>query len=287
MSLANEKFVENEGKPYCSADYLALFGLKCVVCGEYIKGPYIEDFWKEIFCSRHVQELPACFNCDRPISKLLTNGGVDYGDGRFCCNICKPKIIGEAEVNRRVMPRLIAFFQDYRLPLTKLIQGVPVRIVSSREMAKYVEGDALHPTTGLIRKLVITEGRPSAPSRGPAATNPPGLNPRKKIQEILILNGLTEINATAVLAHEVGHAYVFAHDFPELPTVVEEGMAELFKFLWLRSRKGPDVAFYLHCMEKNESPIYGEGYNRARKYMFDKGFWALLNFVKTNARFPP
>jgi len=285
-ALANEKFVEKEGKPYCTADYLKLFGLKCSVCGQYIDGPYIEDFWKDTFCSKHLKEFPSCFNCERPISPMLTKGGVDFGDGRFCCNVCKPKIIGEAEINRRVLPRLVAFFENYRLPLTSLIQGVPVRVVSSREMTKYSQGDSLHPVTGLIRKLVISEGRPATASQGRPSPDAPGRNPLKKIQEILVLNGLTEIGATAVLAHEVGHAYMFAHDFAELPPVVEEGMAELFAFLWLRSRKGPEVAFYLHRMEENESPIYGEGYKHARQYMFDNGFWKLLDYVKKNARFP-
>jgi hypothetical protein len=244
----------------------------------------VRNYWNDILCEQHLQELPSCFNCERPICTALTNGGIDLGDGRFCCNLCKPKVIGEAEINRRVLPRLVAFFRNYGLPLTSLIQGVPVRVVNLREMGRFAEGDTLHPTTGLIRKVVITGTSPT--KTGNMGANIMNRNPSKQIQEILLLSGLTEINTTAVLAHEIGHAYIFAHDFPELPPVVEEGMAEIFSFLWMRSRKGPEVEFYLYRMEHNESPIYGEGFKRARTFMADKGFFVLLNYVRTHSRFP-
>jgi hypothetical protein len=141
-------------------------------------------------------------------------------------------------------------------------------------MAKQAEADSLHPVTGLIKKVVRIETQGTRQIQ------------TKRIQEILLLKGLTEIAASGVLAHEVGHAYMFAHDFPTLLPLVEEGMAEIFSFLWLRSRKGPEVAYRLAMIEANDSPIYGVGYKTARRYMSEKGFWALLNYVKEHARFP-
>nr|MDO8112200.1 protein DA1 [Candidatus Sigynarchaeota archaeon] len=278
-SLSDVVFIEKDDQPYCQADFLALFGIKCSVCGNYIDGTYVKNFWNDTYCTRHAGELPACFNCGRPVSALLTRGGVDFGDGRVCCNICKPKIIGEQEVNQRVLPRLVEFFKYYELPLTDLISGVPVHLVNAREISQQIKGDSLHPVTGLIRKIIVTQ---DIIRNGVVV----GQQQAKKIKEILALNGLTEINVTGVIAHEIGHAYMFAHDFPDMPPVVEEGMAELFAFLWLKSRKGPEVAYQLYKLENNDSEIYGAGYKRAREYMGDKGFWALLNYVKKNAKFP-
>jgi hypothetical protein len=273
-SLANEPFFEKDGKVYCQLDYKNLVGVKCAVCGKTIEGIYLKNYWNDVYCARHQKDLPACSNCGRPVSNLLTKGGVDFGDGRFCCNLCVPKIIGEREVNERVLPRLVEFFKGYELPLTDLVEGVPVRLVDAREMAKHAGSDSLHPVTGLIKKVVMVQTRGTKQFQV------------KRIQEILLLTGLTEIAASGVLAHEVGHAYMFAHDFPTLPPVVEEGMAEIFSFLWLRSRKGPEVAYRLDTIEANDSPVYGEGYKTARRFMADKGFWALLNYVKEHGRFP-
>lgn len=273
-SLASKPFFEKDGKPYCELDYKNLVGTKCSVCGRIIEGTYFKNYWGDVYCPRHQKDLPACFNCNRPVSTLLTKGGVDLGDGRSCCNLCVPKIIGEREVNERVMPRIVEFFKGYELPLTDLVEGVHVRLIDAREMAKHAGGDSMHPVTGLIKKVVITQTRGAQQLQV------------KRIQEILLLNGMTEIAASGVLAHEIGHAYMFAHDFPAMPAVVEEGMAEIFSFLWLRSRKGPEVAFRLDLFDANDSPIYGEGYKTARRYMAEKGFWALLTYVKKNARFP-
>ncbi|MBN2151833.1 MAG: protein DA1 [Candidatus Lokiarchaeota archaeon] len=273
-SLVNVPFFERGGKIYCELDYKNMVGVKCAVCGKVIEGKYLKNYWNDVYCARHQDELPLCSNCGRPISTLLTRGGVDFGDGRYCCNICTPKILGEREVNERVLPRLVEFYKNYELPLTDLVRGVPVHLVDAREMARQAQGDSLHPVTGLIKKVVKIE------TRGTRQTQ------SKRIQEILILKGLTEIAASGVLAHEIGHAYMFAHDFPPLPPIVEEGMAEIFSFLWLRSRKGPEVAFRLNLIEINDNPIYGEGYQTARRYMSERGFWALLDYVKEHAQFP-
>jgi hypothetical protein len=274
-SLVNTAFFEKDGKLYCQLDYKNLVGTKCTVCGDVIEGTFLKNYWNDVYCARHQKDLPSCSNCGRPISSLLTKGGVDFGDGRYCCNICTPKIIGEREVNERVLPRLVEFYNSYKLPLTDLVRGVTVHLVDTREMTKQAQGDPLHPVTGLIKKVVMVETRGTVQVK------------LKRIQEILLLRGLTEIAASGVLAHEVGHAYMFAHDFPTLPPIVEEGMAELFSFLWLRSRKGPEVAYRLDLIDANDNPIYGEGFKTARRYMAEKGFWALLNYVKQYARFPP
>ena len=42
----------------------------------------------------------------------------------------------------------------------------------------------------------------------------------------------------AVLAHEYGHAYLFMRRFPSLPLVTEEGLCELFAWLWLGGGDG-------------------------------------------------
>ncbi|MHA1370125.1 MAG: protein DA1 [Promethearchaeota archaeon] len=283
----NNIFYVKDGKPYCKQDYDRLFRKKCSICGRYIEGYYLVNFWGDTYCQIHEKNLHPCFNCGRLISKKLTNGGVRYADGRYCCNLCRPKVINEDEVNRRVFPRIISLFNEYDLKMTSLIEGVRVWLVDLHEIRRHVSkrgkssDDEI--TTGVIRKSVKIETQ-NVYKNGRFV----GVQQveKKKIHAILVLYGLTEIFVSGVIAHELGHAFMFMHDFPELPSLVEEGMAEIFAFLWYRSRRGPEVDYRLHLMNSNTNPIYGSGFKAARKYMSRRGFWALLNHVKRHGRFP-
>jgi hypothetical protein len=66
----------------------------------------------------------------------------------------------------------------------------------------------------------------------------------------------------AVLAHEMGHAWLAAcpggRDRSE-----EEGMCELVASWWLRERGGPLAAHLLDLMDTRPDPVYGDGYRRA------------------------
>lgn len=257
----------------------------CVICGKPISGTYVMNYWKDVYCHVHVDQLPTCFNCGRPLGKMLTNGGVKYKDGRHCCNLCRPKVIGEDEVNVRVLPRIVSLFNTYDLQITSMMDGVRAWLVDVGEIKRHMsrkKGINDYPT-GVIRKSVKVEERTT--TRGGEVVNTTRVE-KKKIHSILVLEGLTEIYLSGVLAHEIGHAYMFMHDFPELPLKVEEGMAELFSFLWLRSRKGPEVNYRLYLMEKNDDPVYGAGFKKAREVMARHGIWKLLAHVKKAGNFP-
>lgn len=104
---------------------------------------------------------------------------------------------------------------------------------------------------------------------------------------IYVLDGLPRVHTAMLFAHEIGHAWLFLHEFPDLPLVVEEGLCELWASRWLAAPAVKDklAQFLLQQMEKNTDPVYGDGYRAARKALRHLTFPGLLEFVLRNRSF--
>jgi paxillin len=152
----------------------------------------------------------------------------------------------------------------------------------------------------------------SAPRRSPATTRRvaetalarPDVSVRERrfIKDVLLLRGMSRTATGATLAHEYGHCYLFARAFPSLPLKVEEGVCELFAWLWLggglsvpaatrATVNGADEAQNARRrarMEKRQDPVYGEGFRDAKKALERCGgnLWTLLEYVRANAALP-
>ena len=78
-----------------------------------------------------------------------------------------------------------------------------------------------------------------SPTRSVAATARPDVSDvsdvreSRRIEDVLLLRGMSRTATGATLAHEFGHCYLFARAFPALPLKTEEGVCELFAWLWL------------------------------------------------------
>ena len=73
----------------------------------------------------------------------------------------------------------------------------------------------------------------------------------------------------AVLAHELGHVLLFVDPRTLQPTsstptddVVAEGFCEVLSALWLESQAGEMAAALRKRMDRNNVPVYGEGFRR-------------------------
>lgn len=65
--LERRSYYEREGHAYCEDCYNKLFGVRCALCGAYVKGSYIAGGWGNTYCARHEGEVSRCFSCGRPI----------------------------------------------------------------------------------------------------------------------------------------------------------------------------------------------------------------------------
>ena len=80
---------------------------------------------------------------------------------------------------------------------------------------------------------------PAPPSHAVVAAQLARSHPDVSVDEKRILKGVVALKGMstdalgAVLAHEYGHCYLFMRKFPLLPLAMEEGVCELFAWLWL------------------------------------------------------
>ena len=124
----------------------------------------------------------------------------------------------------------------------------------------------------------------------------------RRIEDVLLLRGMSRTATGATLAHEFGHCYLFARAFPALPLKTEEGVCELFAWLWLggglsvpaATRATLNGAYEAQNarrrarMERRRDPVYGDGFRDAKKALERCGgnLWTLLEHVRANAALP-
>lgn len=268
--IKDRSFQEQDGTPFHVACWTQHHAPRCDLCGDVRTREYIKDAWGNQYCAHHQKKCPPCFACGRLVSKGLTCGGQKYPDGRHVCALCfgsavfdQPKAQQLFEEMRHELERMGFAFNDAPLPF---------RLVSKKELEKNSK-----------RK------RKSRPALGTAKSTVMTRNKRvvsRKLDEIIIMNGLSEDLFRLVAAHELCHAWLLLKGFPILPDRVEEGLCTLVESLWLQQQRDQGSAIRLKSLQENPDPIYGNGYRAARAALGKMSLAKLLAHVHKNGRFP-
>ena len=267
--LGQNRYFEKDDKVYCETHYWQKFGKRCAIGGEILKGAYQINAWGDTYCAEHSAGLAECYSCHRFICERLTRGGVRYDDGHSICNRCRQTAIDTAAQGqpalmqvRRALARLGLEIGPAETPL-RLVDQQELNRRSTKSYSKQPTGMACHHT--LTRNGQIVE---------------------RQVEAILILSGLPREHFTAVAAHELMHIYLFMNAFPDLEPVVEEGLCELAEYLWLKQQNTPEAAYRLGLMDKNENPVYGQGFQLARRSLEKMHLLPMLDYVRKWSRFP-
>ena len=264
--FGRSKFLTRDDQPYCETCYHQKFSPQCTVCRLPIRDSYIESYWGEKYCSRHKEELDACFSCARPICQHLTEGGVRYQDGRTMCNLCRSTAVDQIEVGRQVLTQVK---RDLEALGFDLGGGIPsLGLVGKKELVKETGSPLVN---GRTRTSVRTQGEQVV---------------ERAVEEIVILYGLPRVHFAAVAAHEFGHVWLFQQEFPQLEPVIEEGLCELFAYLWLQRQRHPEADFQIHQKRESDDPVYGAGFHLALRNLKDRSLPELLEYVRQHRRFP-
>lgn len=267
--IGQRRHFEKDGKTYCEDHYWQQFGKRCAIGDEYLKGEYVVNAWGDAYCHGHASGLPACYSCQRVICQRLTGGGVRYGDGRAVCSRCRRTAIDSNAQGQPVLAQVRRTLARVGLDLGSV--ETPLLLVDQEEMNRHAAKLHSRQPSGLASH---------------AATTRNGVVVERTVTAIMILHGLPQEHFSKIAAHELGHSYLFMHGFPELPPLVEEGLCELAAYLWLRQQNTPEAAFRLRLMEKDDDPIYGQGYRAARRGLDRMALSALLENVRRRCRFP-
>lgn len=120
------------------------------------------------------------------------------------------------------------------------------------------------------------------------------------IEAVTIRPGLSAISTAQILAHEYTHCWLWLQGFPPLDTRLEEGLCELFSYLYLLSRlrgEAPAHAALSHdvealqdqiaSIEANAHPDYGGGFRDCVAALRGRSLHSLLGHVRAHSRLPP
>eukprot|EP00658_Telonema_sp_P-2_P033334 TRINITY_DN24489_c0_g1_i1.p1 TRINITY_DN24489_c0_g1~~TRINITY_DN24489_c0_g1_i1.p1 ORF type:complete len:420 (+),score=79.40 TRINITY_DN24489_c0_g1_i1:81-1340(+) len=280
---AEQGFYHHEEKVYCQRDYEANFTPVCGICGVRTGRSYSTNFWGDVYCTKHQKEMPNCFSCGRLVA--TKQGCIDYADGRSSCELCAQTAIMNPDEARQIMLQVADVLGELGIPVEE-VDMLEVQLGDRHTLKSALQqyrqrtvgkGCVHEPkeALGLTAKVLVTKGGGFFRSE-------------RSIDHVSVLQGLPAHHMGSVFAHELGHVYLWMNGFPELSSSVEEGICELFKWLWLQAVP-PDstTTFLMEAMTKNKDKIYGGGF-RAARASFEKmaSLQEFLEAVRSRGKLP-
>jgi len=267
--IHGQSFYEHEGQVYCEAHYWQRFGKRCAIGGEIMRDKWVINGWGDAYCEHHSAGAPACYSCHRPICSGLTGGGVRYSDGRTVCNRCRNTAVDKSPAGQPILGQVRAGLARAGLDLGSA--RTPLRLVDQAELTRLSTKRYTKQPAGMACHESLTQN---------------GQVIERTVKEILVLHGLPAEHFAAIAAHELTHSYLFLHAFPELVPAVEEGLCELGAYLWLKQQGTVEAAYRIKLMMESDDPIYGRGFQAARRGLEQVGIARILDYAFQRRRFP-
>lgn len=238
--------------------------LLCAVCGAPPVGMIHIDAWGNRTCAKHAHELKRCNACQRMICQRLTGGGLKHPDGRYVCNLCRQTAIDSKEQAKPYVEACAAWLYDRGFRFENLALKIEL-----------VEAHVLNPgytgANGLIQGQIMKVWQ----SFG-----------QRFVKGVKVLNGLPSQLMQGVFIHELGHAWLFLEGIDSLPLEVEEGFCEVLAYLFHRETDTEESRVYMQMIEKNPSPVYGEGFRKMRDAIRKHKFEVVLHHLQIHKSLP-
>lgn len=264
------RFFAHAGKAYCEPHYQLLFAEKCTRCGAPLTGRYFEDLWGNKYCSSHRRE-PRCSSCSRFIGSPEAPKGVKYADGRVMCSACQKTAVDDAAVAARLVGDVKALLARHGFTFDPRAR-LPITLAGQKDLHRALQKRSRGVTTAGVTQTNVNTVL--------------GVEHSREVKMIQVLYGLPYEHLGAVLAHELGHAWLFLNRYPKLDPYVEEGICEWISSQWLQSCGTEMARFRLLVMEKNPSRVYGRGYRALKKQMARRSPAEVLQYVKRHGALP-
>ncbi|MGV3522901.1 MAG: protein DA1 [Candidatus Sericytochromatia bacterium] len=234
----------------------------CAICQQPLKGKYLFDPWGHKAHVKHGgQRTLSCGVCARLVSQATSQGGIQYGDGRVVCGICRLTEVTEttaiAQIKTYVLAQLRSVGFDY----------IPDYIA-----VNLADQHTLNQRLGAGR---------SANSHGYTKTIEKRVNGQlTREHSIFILHGLPRLVFSGVLAHELLHVWLNDRGIHHWPEREIEGFCNLGTALVYQNDDTPLAQVLLKRMEDDPSPVYGEGFRRQRARLQQLGWLAMIQAMQ-------
>jgi len=240
-----------------------------------VNGKFERNQQGQVMCAAHRDEgTCVCLDC----GIFLTYGkGVEMDVGTMCMPCAKSAVCDDA--------RAVKLLEEVRSALQRF--GISTQ--DKRIICKVADSSKLHRAAAKRQHTHTHQARLLGITRTKMVKHSDG-QVQRFLKGILVQEGLSAELAANVIAHEYGHCYLFIHRFPALPPHVEEGVCELFAWLWMQTRPAsPSLDRRRQNMRENQDATYGGGF-RAALGALDKHFNGrledLLSHVSKNRSFP-
>ncbi|XP_020866403.1 protein DA1-related 6 isoform X2 [Arabidopsis lyrata subsp. lyrata] len=275
----------------------------CYVCKDIIistaqRIEYNEHpFWLEKYCACHdFDGTPKCCSCER-LEPKETNY-VIIGDGRWICLECNESSIRDTYECQPLHFEIREFFKGLNMEIEKQF---PLVLVEKQALNTAEEEDKIgHHHEVSTRGCCFSEEVsriPKMQSNNMLIEEIETVRPvgESKIISVMILYGLPRLVTGSILAHEMMHAWLRINGYRDLEPDVEEGLCQVVAHMWLESQTYAStngaaasssasssshmrvnttnepmfeeklVEFCKKHIEKDDSPLYGLGFNRVHE----------------------
>lgn len=261
-------YSEYQGKVYhndCFRDHVAL---RCALCDAMITGEYLQDFWGNAYCQRHDDAAPMCDSCGRFISDDLTGGGVRYDDGRFVCNVCRPKSITDIAELQDLVREVADHMKTFGMGVD--YGGIEIHLIGREEMQK-LSG---HHSDGLRG---FTDYREDFRVMGYS---------KNRRMHMYLLYGMPRMEIISTVAHELAHVWQFNRGQFKSARAWSEGSCNYAAYLVLGRYPGRESSFFRVSLTRDSDDVYGEGFRRVKTLVEAEGPRTWLRHLSKDTDFP-
>ena len=266
--IGDTQFQLHEGAPYHTECYLQRVAPRCAYCGKPLIGEYLVDHWGTKFCKEHKGKYPACSFCGRLVPPQQQEQDVK-NIGSIRCPVCRASAIETVDQARPIFSHLIRWINGQGLIYNNLHLSLELR-----DRPKLAE---------------LLKGRVGTDSLGVTLSTTHTLNGkiiRTEVSGVAVLEGLPTTLFQGVTIHELGHVWLIVHDIKGLPTWAEEGFCELLSYRYYTQLNTPESRYFAEGIERNQNPVYGEGFRRVRAIAESMGFQRFVETLRKTKRLP-
>ncbi|KAM0967870.1 hypothetical protein ACFX2A_016598 [Malus domestica] len=280
-------------------------------------------FWVQKYCPAHeIDNTPRCGSCER--MEARDTRYVPLDDGRKLCLECLDSAVMDTSECQPLYLDIQEFYEGLNMKLEQQVPLLLVERQALNEARGGERNGHYHmpETRGLCLSEEQTISKISRRPRFGAGhqaaeliTEPYKLTRRCEVTAILILYGLPRLLTGSILAHEMMHAWLRLKGYRPLSQDVEEGICQVLAHMWLEaelmsgsggnaastssssssraSKKGTRSpfesklgGFFLHQLETDMSPVYGDGFRAGQQAVQKYGLRSTLEHIRMTGLFP-
>ena len=261
-------YSEYKGKNYHTECFERHVALKCALCGDIIRGEYLQDFWGNSYCLRHDHDAPVCDSCGRFIAEKTTGGGVRYDDGRFICNLCRPKSITDIDEILQLVHEVALHMRSLGMKVD--YNGIRIHLIGRDEMQK-LSG---HHSDGLRG---FTDYREDFRVFGQS---------HDRHMDMYLLYGMPRMELVSTISHELGHVWQFNRGRFRNDRAWNEGSCNYVAYLVLAQYPGKESSFFRSSLSRDDDDVYGDGFRRVKVLAESEGTKNWLRYLARTTDFP-